>query len=138
MSETILWNELNSEMQLSARWHATRVESHALSSGIPDVDYCFSGDGHIELKWGFVNKKMPEIRDSQIRWITKRTLVGGKVFILTKLEHSEGPQYLVHKGDFVSQLRIGRDYEYWFNNRINDNYWKLDRTELGKIFAGGR
>ncbi len=138
MSEVSLWEDLNKEMTLSASWHASRVESHVTSAGIPDVDYYFNGDGHIELKFGYTNRTMPKIRDSQVRWIWKRSFVGGKVLILTKLmDPDDKPQYFFHKGSKVQELRINRDYEFWFNNRINDNYWNLDPKEI-RIILGDR
>ena len=139
MSEANLWDALKGAMELNEHgWHASRVESHATSAGIPDVDYCYFGDGHIELKHGSATTKMPEIRDTQIRWMLSRASVGGKVYILTQLVDGMNVQYLWHRGQFAMHLHNNRGYEYWFNNRINDNYWSLDPDELHVILSGAR
>ena len=59
--------------------HASSVESHATSPGIPDVDYCINGvSGHIELKvYGSKG-----LRQSQILWFKHRIKAGGKPWIL--------------------------------------------------------
>jgi hypothetical protein len=136
MSEANLWDDL-SEVMDETDWHASRVESHATSAGIPDVDYCYHGDGHVELKFGTV-LKMPRIRDTQVRWMVKRAAAGGKVLILTNIVTDEGHIYLWHPGKFALQLYGNPGYAYWFNNRINDKYWQLDPGETRLILKGER
>ncbi|MDH3375344.1 MAG: hypothetical protein OEQ39_00035 [Gammaproteobacteria bacterium] len=139
MSEEQLWCDLAFVMMSDEKWHASRVESHATSAGIPDVDYCYYGDGHIELKFGdSITKKMPAIRDTQVRWMTKRAAVGGKVLMLTKLMDGPKEIYLFHKGSFILNLNMNRDYVYWFNNRINDAYWGLPEAETKLLLKGER
>jgi hypothetical protein len=143
MSEANLWQELKTTMEFCPHpgWHASRVESHALSAGIPDVDYCYLGDGHIELKYGHVHMMMPEIRDTQIRWMLSRSSVGGKVYILTKLQQHTDPrsfEYLWHRGAMAMELYKDRSYDFWFNSRMNDNYWELNLDEILTILKGER
>lgn len=142
MSEAKLWKELDDLM--GNAWHASRVESHATSAGIPDVDYYYEGDGHIELKFS-KNTDIPNIRDSQVRWIKRRSEVGGKVYILTKMRqkdifdpHRVSFVYLWHHGHMVIDLIEGQSFDLWFNSRINDVYWGLDRQETKTILSGER
>ena len=137
MSEADLWTELKDCMGKS--WHASRVESHSTSSGIPDVDYCYKGDGHVELK--FEEKGIPNIRDSQIRWLTRRSRFGGKCFILSKIHitwHNHPWCYLLHLGSKAAELQANPTSEYWFNHRINDCFWGLDKEEIRTILSGSR
>jgi hypothetical protein len=64
--------------------HASSVESHATSAGIPDLDFCWDGlEGHIELKfWTVKNNK--GLRPSQVRWFRDRIKAGGKPCLLVK------------------------------------------------------
>ena len=136
MSETDLWQELDKCMGKS--WHASRVESHSTSAGIPDVDYCYRGDGHVELKFG---DKIPNIRDSQVRWLSRRSKYGGKCYILTKVKLIFlKPEwcYLWHLGSKAAYLQANPQSEIWFNHRMNDRYWELDRKETQIILSGKR
>lgn len=81
-SESDLWLQLKDRIGLHG--HFCRVESHEVSNGIPDVDYCLRGtESHIELK--FHNQlKLPKdfIRPSQVRWFRKRIKAGGRPWLL--------------------------------------------------------
>lgn len=59
--------------------HASSVESHAMSPGIPDIDFCIDGvSGHIELKVC----SSRGLRQSQVLWFRKRLKAGGSPWIL--------------------------------------------------------
>ncbi len=128
MSERNLWLELSS--RLSGQWHASRVESHATSAGIPDVDYCFLGgeEGHLELKYGKYKKlssksKMPEIRGTQVRWCNNRVRAGGTVILITKLVEGDVDIYFLHDGSKIEQLSDCREYWFWLKEaKCRDNY----------------
>ena len=136
MSESDLWTELNGIM--GKKWHASRVESHSTSAGIPDVDYCYMGDGHVELKFSN-SMAVPDIRESQVRWLMKRSAHGGRCYILTKLVWAkEAPTYLWHRGENVMTLRSNRTFGYWLNTRINHYYQELNPSETQFLLAGER
>lgn len=74
--------------------HASSVESHATSPGIPDVDFCIDGiSGHIELKVC----SSRGLRQSQVLWFRQRLKAGGKPWILIYCAESiyliEGKHY---------------------------------------------
>lgn len=74
--------------------HASKVESHDLSAGIPDVDYCLeSVENHIELKVGS-KEVWPEIRPTQCLWFNKRIKAGGKPFIML-LDNDTGMVHVI-------------------------------------------
>jgi hypothetical protein len=72
------------------RGHFERVEN-TVASGTPDVDYCISGRaGKVELKYAPrlpVRSTTPVLgrgkglRKTQVRWIAKRNIAGGSVFV---------------------------------------------------------
>jgi hypothetical protein len=87
-SESDLWGKIKD--CIDKKCHYSRVESHATSPGIPDLSVCHDGaEGFIELKFSD-GKKVPEMRESQVRWITKRVESGGCVVILAEIVD---PQY---------------------------------------------
>lgn len=62
--------------------HFTRIESHT-EQGIPDVNACYNGkEVWIELKANL--HKDLGLSKYQIVWIRKRTMHGGKVFIMNR------------------------------------------------------
>ncbi len=102
MSEQDLWEY--TDQSIGDLGHFSRVESHLMSAGIPDVDFCIEGtEGHIELKYGF--NKVPKIRGSQARWFRNRVRAGGKPWMFTLLEYTNhSPRYLLHEAEGVVYL----------------------------------
>lgn len=59
--------------------HASSVESHATSPGIPDVDFCIEGvEGHVELK--VITSS--GLRPTQALWFRRRVKAGGSPWIM--------------------------------------------------------
>lgn len=83
-----------------------RIESGAVGSGCPDLNYCIDGvDGWIEFK--ATENYTVVFRQEQPGWIARRTRAGGRVLILTRRRHGGGPR----KGEPVDELWVhwGRD-----------------------------
>ena len=103
MSEDALWKEIR-PMLKGRGIHASRVESHSTSPGFPDVDLCIEGvEFTIELKFG-TDKKLPEVRDSQILWHRRRVKAGGRAAILAKLMLGNSPHYMFYHGRYLNDL----------------------------------
>lgn len=131
MSESRLWLELYGGMANS--WHASRVESHSTSAGIPDVDYCINGvEGHLELKYSKSNKP-PEIRNTQIKWHTKRRENGGRSYILTKMKVDGRWHYLFHFGYQASWLNVNRFCDHWVSSSLHIMLDALDIETVKQI-----
>ena len=111
MSERKLWQYM--DRAIGEYGHFSRVESHASSAGIPDVDFCVSGkEGHIELKYGM--GKIPKIRATQARWFRNRARAKGKPWMFTHLEgSSKPPVYLLHAAPAVEILAVGAPRGDW-------------------------
>ena len=86
------------------QFHWTAIETGALSSGVPDCEYCTPTGitGWIEFKAWYreEGKACPKIRPAQIGWIEKRVRMGGKAFIGVLCE---GKVYLV-RGELARDL----------------------------------
>jgi len=130
--EADLWTTLSNKM--GHRWHASRVESHSTSPGIPDVDYCMEGfKSNLELKHTH-KKKRPKIRNSQVRWHHRRAEHGGHSLILTHFDLQYEDIYMFHLGKDARRLAV-EDFPYWRGKAIwvfNDGS-ELDVTILSAI-----
>lgn len=76
--------------------HVCPVESHDVSPGIPDINYCYHGkERWVECKVAYGNES-PKIRPSQLKWIRERTQPGvdGCVWLVA-YQTSTGNVYLV-------------------------------------------
>ena len=75
-SEAAFWKHLrDNNIPKTAKTHYSRVESHATSTGIPDVDFCHDGFSfYLELKHS--DGKDFELRPAQHRWIQDRFKAG--------------------------------------------------------------
>ncbi len=138
--ETDLWTTLNTLM--GKRWHASRVESHATSPGIPDVDYCVTKldhrmlgakgvEGHIELKHTHKLKR-PKIRNSQVRWHHKRHESGGRSLILTHFDTEYEDLYMWHLGSQARRLAT-EDFPYWRGSALWVFEHEMDRDVVAAI-----
>jgi len=111
MSENRFWKEI--QRGLSGHVHMCRIESHAVASGFPDINYCIDGTvGHIELKYAEY-PKTPDIRISQSAWFRIRTLHGGRPLIFAKLIKNNETYYCLYPGTFAKHLSYASDFESW-------------------------
>ena len=60
--------------------------------------------------------------------------------MLTKMKNPDDGKwvYLWHLGCRVAYLHRNRNFEDWFNMRINDRYWELSKSETILILSGER
>ena len=80
MSESQLWQKINTLQKTQKLWHFTRIES-ATIRGIPDLNCLISGcEFWIELK--SKESKNLGLSNYQINWHIEHQKCGGKVFIL--------------------------------------------------------
>lgn len=111
MSEQKFWEEFSGN--LGHKGHFSRVESHATSAGIPDIDFCMSDvESHIELKFGN-EKKAPSIRPSQVKWFDRRVKAGGHPIILAKIELDDGTRYCFYAGSKARELYDAKTSHDW-------------------------
>lgn len=81
LRESRLWDDLRDACK-GTGIHFSRVESHATSPGIPDLNYCVNSvEGFMELK-SWDPKKGFRLRQSQVAWTRARDRAGGRVFLL--------------------------------------------------------
>ena len=87
--------------------HASKIESHDLSPGIPDISFRVKDtEGFIECKDG----RTPHLRPSQYRWIRDRVSVGGQVWIAWQYD---GFARFI-KGTRIEMLKQAK-HEDWLN-----------------------
>jgi len=99
--------------ELNKLGHVSRIESHATSIGVPDLNF-FSKSGHetwFELKWlGLDNK--PEIRSSQVMWHRNRWRVGSNSYFLIGTHDCE---HILIPGMAAESLKtLEHDKEHWY------------------------
>ena len=94
-NEAELWLQFADKMKPYG--HFCRVESHEVSDGIPDVDFCIKGtESHIELKFGNKHKiKKGFIRPSQVRWFRNRIKAGGRPWLFALFLEGGTPVYML-------------------------------------------
>jgi hypothetical protein len=83
------------------QFHWQSVETGAISSGVPDSNYCFQGvEGWVEMKatdgWAVT------LRPEQIGWIARRVRAGGRVHVMVRRRHSGGAR----RGPPVDELWV--------------------------------
>lgn len=82
MRETEVWQKLK---RCLARVHWQRIET-VTSAGVPDVNGCLDGvEFWIELKVLTGTRKLRfqhDLKPTQVAWLTKRWMNGGKTFIM--------------------------------------------------------
>lgn len=124
--EAKLWQEIRAP--ISYLGQVNRIESHATSIGVPDVELgCINGNQWwIELK-AQDPKKGIAMRPAQKGWHLHRAKRGGKSLVLTK---TLGNNYMLHWGDIAAKLPAHEMDEwaasclYWWNQRINWEQFK--------------
>lgn len=107
-NEALLWKKLRDKLKIVfPTSHFVRVEN-AVGKGTPDLSYCIPGnpprEGWLELKcithWPrsdtvLIHHFTPE----QKMWIRKRSLAGGNVWVLLKVEDED--QHLLFDSHFA-------------------------------------
>jgi hypothetical protein len=93
--------------------HWTRVESHSLSLGVPDLAYTVNGNtGWMELKHS-KNGEVPRIRASQKKWISENTRCGGHPLIMTSFNSIDGSGFILNRGNVVEALYKSKTLKEW-------------------------
>lgn len=143
MSEQLFWKYLKRGLVKAnqQKIHLERVESHALSSGTPDVDFCIVGHmGKIELKYANDDNPVPDIRPSQVRWMRKRFRAGGNVWVLTQFfnDKEDMVAYGLTRGDKAEGLALAKTQSQYL--KLQDFVWadELNFSELISLITVGR
>jgi hypothetical protein len=98
----------------SATCHISQVESHAVSAGIPDLNYCVDGvEGWIELKWWYKSKPA-QFRPTQIAWFRRRVTAGGKPFVVWAHDLDGPPKFVLMEGKNVPSLARSQEIKDWY------------------------
>ena len=97
--------------------HASAVESHATSPGIPDVDFCIDGvEGHIELKIAGNGGMRP----TQLLWFRQRVRAGANPWIMV---WSPQNTYLI-AGEFHEMVKTTKKEDMVLWEAIATKIWK--------------
>ena len=107
--ESDLWRYVRTVIKPAIGGHWSRIESHATSLGVPDVNICLDGrDVWTELKQG----EDAHIRPSQYRWIKDRLNEGAaNIWVM---HHQEDMGFMLIKGRYIDQLKkYDNDKEMW-------------------------
>ena len=127
MSEKALWTYINSNIGWAG--HFSRVESHATSAGIPDVDYCIDRvEGHLELKYS--SGKPYKTRATQVAWFRNRTRKGGRPYILAQLDLSDVSIFSIYSGIKYESLHLTTQPEDWLHYAMTIWRDNIDFDEL--------
>jgi len=136
MSEAKLWTTVKNGVGHIGHWD--RIESHAVSQGRPDVNWCHEGDVvDIELKVYNPKKGGFILRANQNAWMANRLRHGGKVFILARFDSVGGPIYLLIPGTRRKELIHERSYEAWHNQSIWAWEQKVDWQMFRNLVRSG-
>lgn len=126
MSEANLWKEM--KKNVGHMGHFSRIESHDTSSGFPDVNFCVLGvEGNIELKFEDDEKKIPEIRPSQIRWMNKRDKAGGNIWFLVHWAN----RYMLIRGCYGKFIYNKNNLSLWIN--YSAKVWHVKRMNWNEM-----
>ena len=82
-----------------AQWSS--IETGATQGGVPDSEYCFDGGRQGWLEFKNVQGWRVNLRPAQVSWISRRSRLGGNVFIAARRNDD---LFMVH-GDHVERLR---------------------------------
>jgi hypothetical protein len=116
-----------------AHWQA--IETGAVGLGVPDSNVCFSGR-ELWVEFKKTDHWAVTMRPEQIGWISRRTRLGGCVFIAIRRAQDE--LWLVD-GKWVKELAAGglkwvstlEGHHVWRGGRAN---W--DWPEISRLFFG--
>lgn len=111
-SETDLRKKVTNRLKGQA--HVSVIESHATSTGFPDLEYCCVGEiNTVELKyWGKIRR--PSIQPAQITWHEDRIKNGGFPLIMVGFYHGNNDANIcLYPGYELGQLRMLRGKPDW-------------------------
>ena len=99
------------EIMAGVPGHWDRIESHAMSPGIPDLGFCVEGyEGLIETKYAKTLNGKPEIRPTQVRWFRNRVKQHGNCWLSLKVEDYG---YFLFHGTVVRDLAEAKSLRDW-------------------------
>lgn len=127
--EAKLWDRISPALRRFG--HCQRIESHATSIGVPDVEICTHTGNQwwIELKVWDEHKGIT-IRPAQKRWHTQRAMVGGKSIVIVMVYRSmEVVTYLALWGDDTIDIKP-TDMLTWVQRSIYRWYDEIDFEQL--------
>lgn len=87
-----------------AQW--SRVETGALSPGLPDIEGCWRGvSAWVELKRTEAGGRRVKVRPLQVAWHLRRSREGGRSFILVRRQHLGHDDLLLYAGHQAAELK---------------------------------
>ena len=110
---------------LKALGHCCRIESHATSIGLPDVNLKMKvnqNDWWIEVKVSDLPGAYVEVRPAQWMWHTRRRIVGGRAMFITRWHRPYGLVYTVNTQGPLNEDRFDRwcaDADLVMHDRID-------------------
>jgi hypothetical protein len=136
MSESRLRKYLTDNLN-SFSCHMCMVESHAVSAGIPDLNYCLNGkEGWIELKW-WTNTNPAQFRPTQIAWFRRRVAAGGKPLVIWGHDLGERTKFYAMEGKNVPSLARSQELKQWERSSFCSWDGKINFSALLLILATG-
>lgn len=133
--EAKFWNRIR--VALDSIGFADRIESHATSSGIPDVHFAVEPGIHwfIELKYCDAGKV--KLRATQRGWFYKMKKTQGKAFVFTKVVNLGKEFYMIH---MPWDIPKGDDLVDWENSAYlvwDDfiNWSEFEEVIRGQVFS---
>ena len=98
MKESAFWSLVNKNL---SNMHVQRIETGGTGRGIPDFNACCKGvEFWVELKVVNSGKKIG-LRPEQIGWLVKRSMNGGRCFVLVRTPEAE---IYLYKGKDARQV----------------------------------
>tara|TARA_R110000751_G_scaffold10438_1_gene38193 strand:- start:474 stop:854 length:381 start_codon:yes stop_codon:yes gene_type:complete len=98
VKESAFWSLVNKNL---SNMHVQRIETGGTGRGIPDFNACCEGtEFWVELKVVNSGKKIG-LRPEQIGWLVKRSMNGGRCFVLVRTPEAE---IYLYKGKDARQV----------------------------------
>jgi Holliday junction resolvase len=98
LKESAFWGLVNKNL---SNMHIQRIETGGTGRGIPDFNACCEGtEFWVELKVVNAGKKVG-LRPEQVGWLVKRSMCGGKCFVLVRTPTAE---IYLYKGEDARQV----------------------------------
>lgn len=136
MSEAKLWRTLRDAVGHIGHWD--RIESHAVSQGRFDVNFCIEGDvGDIELKIYDPKRGGLILRANQNAWACNRVKAGGNAWILARYDFNAKPEFLLIPAYRSRSLIHDRSYEGWLSQATHVWVGQIDWEAFLKIVRSG-
>ena len=98
MKESAFWSLVNKNLN---SMHVQRVETGGTGRGIPDFNACCDGvEFWVELKVVNSGKKIG-LRPEQVGWLVKRSMYGGRCFVLVRTPDAD---IFLYKGSDAREI----------------------------------